>query len=64
MVCALGEDHEIRSYCVIGALKGFTYHFRGNEQALAFCESFNDAELREVCLREAEEPYEELFRAD
>ena len=57
----LGEDHEIRSNCVIGAARGFIYHYRSDEQAKAFCESFDDADLRAVCLRAAEEPYERIF---
>jgi hypothetical protein len=62
MLCMLGEDNEIRAECVKGAVRAFIYHYHGElRQAKAFCESFNEADLRGGCLQEAEEPYEEFF---
>jgi hypothetical protein len=65
ILCMLGEDNEIRSNCVIGAVHAFIYYYHGDMgQSKAFCESFNEVDLRAVCYREAEEPYEEVFDPD
>ncbi len=55
-LCMLGEDHEARFNCLIGAVGGFIYHYRSDEQAKALCESF-EGDLRAVCLQTAEERY-------
>ena len=59
MRCMLGEDHEARSDCVIGAARTFVLHYRSDTRAKAFCESL-DADLRAVCLQEAEEFYKRI----
>ncbi len=58
MLCALGEDIEARSNCVIGAARYFVLFYHGDEQAKVFCDSLDAESLRAVCLRTAEEHYE------
>jgi hypothetical protein len=55
VLCALGEDYEARSNCVIGAARYFVLYYHSDEQAKAFCDSLEAESLRAVCLRAAEE---------
>ncbi len=59
MLCVLGEDHEARSNCVVGAVEYFIRHHYSDAQAKLFCESL-DISLRTGCLQEAEEYYRSL----
>jgi hypothetical protein len=54
--CMLGEDYEARSNCVVGAVKDFIAYYHDDTKAKELCESF-DADLRDVCLKTAEEYY-------
>ena len=54
--CMLGGDYEARSNCVIGAVRDFISYYSDDTQAKEFCESI-DADLRDLCLQEAEEFY-------
>ncbi len=58
-LCMIGEDHEARSNCVIGAVRQLILG-RRDEQAKAFCETPDDADLRAVCLQAAEKYYEDF----
>ncbi len=58
--CMRGEDYEARSNCIIGAVKDFVSYYSDDTQARELCNSLEDADLREVCLREGEEYYETL----
>ncbi len=55
-ICMLGDDYEARSNCVIGVVRDFISYYSDDTQAKEYCESL-DADLREVCLQEAEEFY-------
>ena len=55
-ICMLGEDYEARSNCVIGVVRDFISYYSDDTQAKEFCESL-DADLRDLCLQEAEEFY-------
>ena len=55
----LGENYEVRSNCVAGAVQYFIRHYYGTVQAKTFCESL-PADLRAVCFNEAEEHYRSL----
>ena len=46
--CALGRDHEQRSYCVLGAVLDFVYYYHTDAQANALCAAL-DADLQEGC---------------
>lgn len=59
MLCNLGGDQEVRSNCVVGAVEYFIRHYYNDAQAKAFCEYFG-ADLRAMCLQEAEEYYKSL----
>jgi hypothetical protein len=48
-LCMLGEDHEAHSNCVIGAVRTTIRDYQGAAQAQAFCESFEEADLRALC---------------
>ena len=50
----LGQDHEARSNCVMGAVRNFIYYYNSDEQSKALCESL-DADLRTVCLKRSED---------
>jgi hypothetical protein len=54
-LCMLGEDSEARSNCVIGAARTTIRDYQGNAQAKALCESFEEADLRAVCLKASED---------
>lgn len=58
--CELGKDDEARSNCVVGAVKDFVSYYHDNTQAKALCDSFDDPDLRDVCLQEGENYYETL----
>lgn len=58
--CMLGEDHEARSNCVIGAVRIFTLYYREDTRAKELCESLGVG-LCPACLKASEEFYEELF---
>jgi hypothetical protein len=47
-LCMLGEDHEARSNCVVGAARTTIRDYQGDKQAKALCESL-DADLSAVC---------------
>ena len=54
--CMLGGDYEARSNCVVGVVRDFISYYSDDTQAKEFCESL-DADLRDLCLQEAEEFY-------
>lgn len=58
-LCAVGEDYEARSNCIVGAVRYFILYYGSDARAREFCESL-DADLRGVCLRAGEEFYEEF----
>lgn len=60
--CALGEDYEARSNCVIGAVKDFISYYSDDAQAEELCSTLDEADLRDVCLQTSEEYYE-IFEA-
>jgi hypothetical protein len=62
-LCMVGQDHEARSNCVIGAVRDFIHYYASDEQAKVLCESL-DADLRTVCFQEAEEHYSEAAFLD
>ena len=55
-ICMLGEDYDARSNCLIGAVGHSVAFYQSDEQARALCGSV-EADLRDVCLRAAEEFY-------
>jgi hypothetical protein len=59
MLCALGEDHEARSNCIVGAVRYFLLYYGNDTRAKAFCESL-EANLREACLGSSAEFYEDF----
>jgi hypothetical protein len=56
----LGGDHEAKSNCVIGAVKTFVSHYHDDARANELCETFEEADLRDVCFKAAEEYYGSL----
>jgi hypothetical protein len=54
-LCMLGEDHDARSDCVIGAVRTTIRDYQGEAQAKALCESFEEADLRAVCFKTSED---------
>jgi hypothetical protein len=58
-LCALGEDHEAQFNCAVGAVDYFIRDSYSDVRAKAFCEYFG-ADLRTMCLQEAEEYYTSL----
>ncbi len=52
----LGSDYEVRSNCIIGAVKDFI-SYENEPQAKEFCESL-DADLSDVCFQAGEEASE------
>jgi hypothetical protein len=59
MLCMLGEDHEARSNCVVGAVRAFIL-FHRDARARAFCESLDAESLRTVCRKAGEEYYKDF----
>lgn len=55
--CLLGEDVEQQSNCLIGAVKDFVSHFHSDTQAKELCASFENVELKEGCLKTAQDYY-------
>ncbi len=58
-LCTLGKGYEAQSNCVIGAAEYFIRDSYSDAQAKGFCESLG-ADLRAMCLQEAEEYYQTL----
>ncbi|OGY99845.1 MAG: hypothetical protein A2945_02525 [Candidatus Liptonbacteria bacterium RIFCSPLOWO2_01_FULL_52_25] len=56
-LCMLGTDAEQRAHCVIGAVKDFISYFHSDAQAKAFCNSFEDEDLKQTCLTTGEGYY-------
>jgi hypothetical protein len=50
----LGEVHEARSNCVVGAARTIIRDYQGDAQARALCESLG-GDLRAVCLKARED---------
>ncbi|OGG52548.1 hypothetical protein A2851_01540 [Candidatus Kaiserbacteria bacterium RIFCSPHIGHO2_01_FULL_53_29] len=48
--CLLGQTLEEQTNCVIGAVKDFISYFHSNTQAISFCNSFEDTNIRTTCL--------------
>jgi hypothetical protein len=59
MLCMLGEGHEARSNCVVGAVRAFIL-FHRDARAGAFCESLDAESLRAVCRKAGEEYYKDF----
>jgi hypothetical protein len=59
MQCMLGKDYEARFNCAVGAVDYFIRDSYSDTRAKAFCEYFG-ADLRTMCLQEAEEYYVSL----
>ena len=59
MQCMLGKDYEARFNCAAGAVDYFIRDSYSDTRAKAFCEYFG-ADLRTMCLQEAEEYYVSL----
>jgi hypothetical protein len=55
--CLLGKDFDQKSECVIGAAKDFVSYFHSDKQAKELCESLEEQELSDVCLKTVEEYY-------
>jgi hypothetical protein len=53
----LGRDYEARSNCVLGAVKDFISYYHDDKQAKELCRFFDDADLRDLCLQEADDYY-------
>jgi len=58
-LCALGKDQEAQFNCAVGAVDYFIRDSYSDARAKAFCVHFG-ADLRAMCLREAEEYYGSL----
>lgn len=56
-ICLLGRDEQARTGCVVGATKDFISFFHSDVEAKALCAAFDDAILRDVCLKTAGEYY-------
>jgi hypothetical protein len=59
MICMLGDNHEARSNCVVGAVDYFIRNSYNDVQARAFC-GYLGVDLRTLCLQEAEAYYRTL----
>lgn len=59
MLCMMGDNHEARSNCIVGAVDYFIRDSYNDVRAQAFCGYFR-VDLRTLCLQEAEEYYRTL----
>jgi hypothetical protein len=57
VLCTLGKDYEARSNCIIGAVQSLINTYNSDAWAKALCDSFDSADLRSLCLQEAEKHY-------
>lgn len=56
-LCMLGKNYEQRSECAVGAVKDFISYYHDDVKARQLCESFEDTNIKNYCLKTAEEYY-------
>ena len=53
--CLLGKDTEQQSQCIIGAVKDFISYLHNADRAHELCNSFENTELKNTCIKTADE---------
>lgn len=56
-LCNLGKTEQIRTDCIIGAVKDFISYFHSDMQSKELCNSLDEANVKQTCIATAESYY-------